>query len=97
MGNRLEKIIEGGMTVKEYIRLVKIILEFIKIDGISIRYVSMLFRIIGDEMEMDDFPDELFDIHDEFQMISGELEIPTTTIDEFIKKIEKLLEKIESS
>ncbi len=95
MGNQLRKILEG-ITVKEYIRLVKIILEFIKIDAISIEYVSMLFRIIGDEMEMDDdFPDALFDIHDEFQMISSELEIPTTTIEKFITKIEKLFEKIE--
>ncbi len=96
MGKRLDKIIEGGMTVKEYIRLVKIILEFIKIDAISIRYVSMLFRIIGEEMEMDDdFPDALFDIHNLLISISGRLEVPTTTIDEFVNETEKLLEKIE--
>ena len=95
MGDRLYKIIEGGMTVKEYIRLVKIIFEFIKVDAISIEYVSMLFRIIGDEMEMDDFPEALFDIHNEFQIISSLLETHLTTINEFITKIEKLFEKVE--
>ncbi|TFG05005.1 MAG: hypothetical protein EU536_03230 [Promethearchaeota archaeon] len=93
MGDRLENIVEG-MSVKEYMRLVKIILEFIKVNAISIKYVSMLFRIIGEELEMDDFPDELFDIHNSFIAISGELEIPTTTVEEFINEIEMLLEKI---
>ncbi len=94
MGDRLRNIVEG-MTVKEYVRLVKIILEFLKVKAISIEYVSMLFRDIGDVLEMDDFPDELFDINTSFQAISGELEIPTTTLEEFINEIEKLLAKIE--
>lgn len=83
MGDRLEIIVEG-MTVKEYIRLVKIILEFLKVNAISIEYVSMLFRVIGEELVMDDFPSELLTIHDKFEMISAELETPITTIEEFV-------------
>ncbi len=95
MVKSLEKIIKGGMTVKEYARLVKIILEFIKIEAISIRYVSMLFRIIGEEVIMDNYSEEIWAIQTEFEELWGGLEIPTTTIEEFIKKIEDLLKKIE--
>ena len=95
MVKSLDKIMEGGMTVKEYIRLVKIILEFIKIDAISIEYVSMLFRVIGEAFVMDYFPSKILEIHEEFEQVSSHLEIPTTTIEEFIKKIEGLLEEIE--
>ena len=94
MGDRLENIVEG-MSVKEYIKLVKIILEFIKVNAISIEYVSMLFRIIGEENEMDDFPNELLDIQSSFERLHGRIEIPTITIEEFINNIEKLLVKIE--
>ncbi len=61
----------------------------------NVEYVSMLFRIIGEVIKMKDFSDELFKIHDSFQIISSELETPLTTTEEFFKKIERLLEKIE--
>ena len=94
MASRLNEIIEKGMSIEEYIRLVKIILEFIKARAISIDYVSMLFRIIGDAIMMDNFPEELFDIHSNFVAISSDLEIPLTTIEKFTKKIEDLLKMI---
>ncbi len=93
MGEKLYKLTED-MTKREYIRLVKIILEFIKVNAISIEYVSMLFREIGEALEMEDFSDELLDIHNFFERLDSELEVPTITIEEFIDDIEKLFIKI---
>ncbi len=93
MGEKLYEI-SKDLTKQEYIRLVKIILEFIKVGAISIEYVSMLFREIGEALEMEDFPNELLDIHNSFERLNSRMEIPTITIEEFINNIEKLLVRI---
>ncbi len=84
-----------GLSLKEEVRLIKIILELLKINGIPLDFLEDLFFAMQEANVNVDAPEALLDLTDDFLTITNDLKVGNTTIEEFIQKIEKVIEHIE--
>ncbi len=86
--------ITKNTPIQEYIRLIKIFLEFIKVDGISFEILSTFFLAFQEVNEYRPYPRELIDIEKNFETIDCDLKIGLSTKETVIKEVEDLLKKL---
>lgn len=91
---RLSCIVKG-MSIEEEIRLLKIIVELLKVDGISLDFLETLFLATQEANVNADAPEDLLDLTDDFVTINCDVKYERTTIEEFIQKIEHFLSSTE--
>ncbi len=89
------KDIVKGMTINEEIRLIKIFTVFMKNYDVSLEFLEQLFLAMDEANINPDAPENLLDLGDDFQSISYDIKYGRTTLEDFIKKIERVLTDIE--
>jgi len=93
---RLSSIVKG-MSIEEEIRLLKIIVELLKVDGISLDFLETLFLAMQEANVNAGASEDLLDLTDDFVTINCDVKYERTTIKEFIQKVERVLSRIEKN
>lgn len=84
-----------GMTLEEEIRLIKIILELLRINGIPLEFLETLFLAMDEANVGEDAPEELLALETDFSTISCDIKHKRISFEEFIQKIENTLANLQ--
>ncbi len=92
---RLSAIFEG-LSLQEEIRIIKIVKELLK-TKVSLKFIETLFLALQENDSDWNPPDPLLELESYLITIDCDIKKGRATINDFIKKIEELIAKIEKT